>query len=64
MNKRNWLCKIRINGRICFSDYLTNYEVAILIMGVDVLDVKTHNRDDKQEIVISNKYFVIEMNEL
>lgn len=64
MDKKNWLCKIRIKGRICFLDYLTSYEVVDLMMGVDILQSKTSDSDGKQNIVISNNYFVIEMNEL
>ena len=64
MDKRNWLCKIRINGRICFSDYLTNYEVVNLIRGVDILESRTSDIGGKQNIVIVNKYFEINMTEM
>ena len=64
MCKRNWLCKMRINGRICFSDYLTSYEVVNLIMGVDILDSRISDRGGKQDIVISNKYFEVNLNEI
>lgn len=64
MDKRNWLCKIRIKGRICFLDYLTSSEVVNLMMGVDILNSRTSDSDGKQNIVISNKYFQIELNEL
>lgn len=64
MDKRNWLCKIRINGRICFSDYLTAPEVVNLMMGVDILESKTSDRNGKQDIVITNTYFEINMKEI
>lgn len=62
--KKNWLCKILIKGRICFVDYLTGYEVVNLMLGVDILNSRTSDSDGKQNIVISNKYFQIELNEL
>lgn len=64
MDKKNWLCKIRLNGRIFFSDYLTSYEAVRLITGVDILDAITSDRDGKQHITILNKYFEINLIEL
>ena len=55
---------MRINGRICFSDYLTSYEVVNLIMGVDILDSRISDRGGKQDLVISNKYFEVNLNEI
>lgn len=64
MDKRNWLCRIRINGRICIANYLTSYEVVSLIKGVDILDSRTSDRGGKQDIVITNGYFEINITEL
>lgn len=65
MNKKNWLCKIWINGRMCFSDYITNDEVINLILSIDSSDVHTFDgRDGKQDIVIINRYIEININEM
>lgn len=64
MDKRNWLCKIRINGRICFSDYLTGPEVVNIMRGVDILESRTSETNGKQDIVIANNYFEIIMKEI